>query len=70
MFLSEYVSGKSGCLHLGQKHGTALVGKSDEKDTEVGVKLLPSDTLPTMFSLGKLKFRFFFVLIFFPVFSL
>lgn len=44
VFMSEYVCGKSGCLHLGRlnswaKYGTALVGKSDEKDTEVAVKL-------------------------------
>lgn len=62
VFMGEYVCGKSGWLRLGRlnswaEHGTTSVGKSDEKDTEVGVKLLPADTLLNMFSLGKLPFR-------------
>lgn len=60
--MSEYVCGKSGWLLFGSlnswaEHGTASVGKSDEKDTEVGVKLLPTDILLNMFSLGKLTFK-------------
>lgn len=58
--------GKSGWLLLGRltswaEHGTASVGKSDEKDTEVGVKLLPTDILLNMFSLGKLTFKCLFL---------
>ncbi len=62
VFMSEYVCGKSGWLHPGRlniwaEHGAASVGKSDEKDTEVGVKFLPTDTLLIMFSIGKLTFK-------------
>lgn len=44
VFMSEHVCGKSGWLRPGRlnswaEHGTASVGKSDEKDTEAGVKL-------------------------------
>lgn len=58
VFVSGYACGKPGCLHLGcpnswAEHGTASVGKSDEKDTEVGVKSLTTDTQLNMFSLGK-----------------
>lgn len=64
--MSEYVCGKLGWLLLGRlnswaEHGTTSVGKSDEKDTEVGVKLLPTDTLLNMFSLGKLTFKCLFL---------
>lgn len=60
--MSEYVCGKSGCLHLWRliswaKYGVASVGKSDEKETQVGVELLPTDALLNMFSLGKLTFK-------------
>lgn len=56
VFMSEYVCGKSGWLRFRRlnswaKHGTASVGKSDEKDTEVGVKLLPTEPCSICFHL-------------------
>lgn len=62
VFMSEYVCGKSGWLRLGRlnswaEHGFTSVGKSDEEDAEVGVRLSPTDTPLNMFSLGKLTFK-------------
>lgn len=62
------MSVESLAVFISAKHGTQLVGKSDERETEVKVTLLPSDNRPAMFLLGKFKFRysclhFFFLLL-------
>lgn len=64
--MSEYVCGKSSWLLFGRlnfwaEHGTASVGKSDEKDTGVGVKLSYQQTSSICFYLVSKHSEFFFL---------